>query len=104
MTLYLIGVIKADHHFAGFMHNHARVNSYWGYGTYYSTAPRLTLHYQHSVSSADEGVQNGSHAFTSTDGLKQLLAVDVLTGKAKQLAQDTSLCIPPVLEDASVGR
>ncbi|KAL0030306.1 hypothetical protein WJX77_008790 [Trebouxia sp. C0004] len=78
----------------GFMHNHARVNSYWGYGTYYSSAPRLTLHCQHRVSSADEGVQSGSHVFTSTNGRKQLLAVDVLTGKAKQLAQDTSLCIP----------
>lgn len=44
MTLYLIGVIIAYRHFAGFMHNHARVNSYWGYSTYYSTAPLLTLH------------------------------------------------------------
>ena len=89
---------------AGFMHNHARLNGLWGYGTYYSTTPRLALDYEHSVSSTDEGMQNHSHSFASPEGLRQMLAVDVLTGKAKQLAQDKTLCIPPMLEDGSVGK
>jgi len=88
----------------GFMHNHARLNGLWGYGTYYSTTPSLALTYEHNVSSTDEGVQNGSHSFGSTKNLKQMVAVDVLTGKAKQLAQDKTLRMPPMLEDGSIGR
>ena len=88
----------------GFMHNHARLNGLWGYGTYYSTTPSLALTYEHNVSSTDEGVQNGSHSFGSTKDLKQMIAVDVLTGKAKQLAQDKTLRMPPMLEDGSIGR
>ena len=76
----------------------------WGHGTYYSSRPKLGIDYAHKVSSSDEGIQNGSNSFASTDGLQQLLAVDVLTGKAKALAQDTRLRMPPVLEDATVGR
>ena len=88
----------------GFMHNHARLNGLWGYGTYYSTTPSLALTYEHNVSSTDEGMQNGSHSFGSTKDLKQMIAVDVLTGKAKQLAQDKTLRMPPMLEDGSIGR
>ncbi|DBA92767.1 hypothetical protein WJX77_000576 [Trebouxia sp. C0004] len=88
----------------GFMHNHARLNGLWGYGTYYSTTPSLALSYEHNVSSTDEGMQNGSHSFGSTKDLKQLIAVDVLTGNAKQLAQDKTLRMPPMLEDGSIGR
>ena len=62
------------------------------------------MDYAHKVSSNDEGVQNGSHAFVSAAGLQQLLAVDVLTGKAKELAQNKTLRMPPLLEDASLGR
>ena len=88
----------------GFMHNHARLDGLWGYGTYYSTTPRLALTYEHNVSSTDEGMQNGSHSFGSTKALTQMIAVDVLTGKGKQLAQDKTLRMPPMLEDGSVGR
>ncbi|KAA6427151.1 MAG: RNase III inhibitor [Trebouxia sp. A1-2] len=88
----------------GFMHNHARLNGLWGYGTYYSTTPSLALTYEHNVSSTNEGMQNGSHSFGSTKDLKQMIAVDVLTGKAKHLAQDKTLRMPPMLEDGSIGR
>lgn len=60
--------------------------------------------YAHTVVSTDEGLKNGSHASASLDGLKQVLAVEVLTGKAKALAQDTKLRMPPLLEDDSIGR
>ncbi len=88
----------------GFMHNHARLNGLWGYGTYYSTTPSLALTYEHNVSSTDEGLQNGSHSFSTTKNMKQMIAVDVLTGKAKQLFQDKTLRMPPMLEDGSIGR
>ena len=85
---------------AGFMSNHAKLDGLWGCGTYYSTLPRLAMEYQHSVGSADKGMQNGLHSFDTHEGLKQMLAVDVLTGKAKELAQDKSLRIAPELEGA----
>lgn len=59
------------------------------------------MDYSHQVSSNDEGLQN---VFNNIAGLRQILAVDVLTGKTKHLAQDTTLRMPPVLEDATVGR
>ena len=65
------------------------------------------MDYSHRVSQSDEGVLNGSHplgSFSSTDGLRQMLAVDVLTGKAKDLAQDKTLRMPPLIEDKSLGR
>ena len=80
------------------MSNHAKLNGLWGCGTYYSTRPRLAMDYQHSVSASDKGVQSGLHTFNASDGLKQLLAVDVLTGKAKELRQNSSLRIAPELE------
>ena len=77
------------------MSNHAKLDGLWGCGTYYSTLPRLAMDYQHSMAPADKGMQNGLHSFDSCAGLKQMLAVDVLTGKAKELAQDKSLRIAP---------
>ena len=83
---------------AGFMSHHAKLDGLWGCGTYYSTLPRLAMDYQHSVGSADMGMRNGLHSFDSCEGLKQMLAVDVLTGKAKELAEDRSLRIAPEIE------
>ena len=77
------------------MSNHAKLDGLWGCGTYYSTLPRLAMDYQHSMAPADKGMQNGLHSFDSCAGLKQMLAIDVLTGKAKELAQDKSLRIAP---------
>ena len=75
------------------MHN----ASPWGFGTYYSTSPSLALDDSHAINSTDEAIRNGSHSFASIQGLKQILAVDVLTGKASQAAQDKTLRMPPLL-------
>lgn len=56
------------------------------------------MDYQHSVAAADNGMHNGLHSCDTCQGLKQMLAVDVLTGKAKELAQDKSLRIAPEIE------
>lgn len=37
-------------------------------------------------------------------GLHQVLAVDVLTGKAKEMKGDKTMRMPPLLEDASIGK
>ena len=87
---------------AGFQHNHAN-SALWGPGTYYSTRPKLAMGYAHTLTDKDEGIANQSHTFVDLTGLKQILAVDVLVGKAKELAQDSSLKMPPLLEDQSVG-
>ena len=42
--------------------------------------------------------------FKLTAGLRQILAVDVLTGKAKQMLPDKHLRQPPEVEDQSVLR
>ena len=36
-------------------------------------------------------------------GSKQIMAVDVLTGKSKKMQADRTLCSPPKIEDESVG-
>lgn len=36
--------------------------------------------------------------------LKQILAVDVLTGKAKEMKADSSMRNPPKIEDESIGK
>ena len=36
-------------------------------------------------------------------GLEQMLAVDVLTGKATEMVSDRSLCNAPKVEDESIG-
>ena len=80
------------------MSNHAKLDGLWGCGTYYSTLPRLAMDYQHSVATADKGMLGNLHSFDTCEGLKQMLAVDVLTGKAKELAQDKDLRIAPEIE------
>lgn len=35
--------------------------------------------------------------------LKQIMAVDVLTGKSKLLVADNTICTPPKIEDESIG-
>ena len=92
--------------FAGFQHNHARRDgpALWGHGTYYATRPTLAMSYAHKLTRSDEGITNNLHPFTRLTGLRQILAVDVLVGKAKSLAQDNSLQMPPCLEDESVGK
>ena len=42
--------------------------------------------------------------FKLTAGLRQVLAVDVLTGKAKQMLPDKNLRQPPEVEDQSILR
>ena len=37
-------------------------------------------------------------------GLRQVLAVDVLTGKSKEMMPDATLRIPPEVEDSSSDR
>ena len=37
-------------------------------------------------------------------GLRQILAVDVLTGKAKEMQADSSMRNAPLIEDESIGR
>ena len=91
---------------AGFQHNHARADgpALWGHGTYYATRPGLAMSYAHSLASSDEGITNNLHPFASLAGLEQILAVDVLVGKTKELAQDTTLRMAPLLEDETVGK
>ena len=41
---------------------------------------------------------------TDYAGLKQILAVDVLTGKSKEMRADSTMKNPPKIEDKSIGR
>ena len=78
----------------------------WGVGTYYATKPRLALHFGYTLQAGDLAFSTSlaGFSYSQRQGLKQVLAVDVLTGKSKHLGQDRSLRMPPKLEDARVGQ
>ena len=102
--------LDCHHLHAGFEHNHARADgpALWGRGTYYSTCPQLCMDYAHKMTPQDEGIRNGSHPLASFGGstkdISQILAVDVLTGKSKQMAPNKQISMPPYIEDLSLGR
>lgn len=52
-------------------------------------------------------VKQGKHTLQMTSywpaGVKQVMAVDVLTGKSKKVHADHTICSPPKIEDESVG-
>lgn len=50
------------------------------------------------------GMHRGTWCGTAdAAGLSQMLVVDVLTGKAKEMQADSSLRNPPKIEDESIG-
>ena len=91
---------------AGFTQNFASLTGAWGVGTYYATQPRLALQFGYTLQAGDLAFSTHLAGLSHSErqGLKQVLAVDVLTGKSKPLAQDRSLRMPPKLEDARVGK
>ncbi|KAL0050801.1 hypothetical protein WJX82_007440 [Trebouxia sp. C0006] len=90
----------------GFTQNFASLTGAWGVGTYYATKPRLALHFGYTLQAGDLAFSTSlaGFSYSQRQGLKQVLAVDVLTGKSKHLGQDRSLRMPPKLEDARVGQ
>ena len=91
---------------AGFTQNFASLTGAWGVGTYFSTKPQLATQFGHTLQAGDLAFSThpASVSYRDRHGLKQVLAVDVLTGKSKHMAQNRSLRMPPRLEDASVGQ
>ncbi|DBA77142.1 TPA: hypothetical protein ACH3X1_009718 [Trebouxia sp. C0004] len=90
----------------GFTPNFASLKGHWGVGTYYATKPGLALRFGHTLQTGDLAFSTNlaDLSCSQRQGLKQVLAVDVLTGKSKHLGQDPSLRLPPKLEDAQVGQ
>ena len=91
---------------AGFTQNFASLTGAWGVGTYYATKPRLALQFGYTLQAGDLAFSTNLAGLSHSQrqGLKQVLAVDVLTGKSKHLGQNRSLRMPPKLEDAQVGQ
>ncbi len=91
---------------AGFTQNFASLTGAWGVGTYYATKPRLALQFGYTLQAGDVAFSTNLAGlrYGQRQGLKQVLAVDVLTGMSKHLGQDRSLRMPPKLEDARVGQ
>lgn len=89
----------------GFTQNFASLSGSWGVGTYYSTKPRLALGFGHTLQTGDLAFSThlADIGFTKRQGLKQVLAVDVLTGKSKSLPQNQTLRMPPKIEDPGVA-
>ena len=72
------------HTHAGFSQTFASWDGAWGEGTYYSTRPALAMRYGHQLATNRE--------------LKQILAVDVLTGRSTHLSAGRKLRNPPVVQ------
>ncbi len=91
---------------AGFTQNFASLTGAWGVGTYYATKSRLALQFGYTLQAGDLAFSTNLSglSYSQRQGLKQVLAVDVLTGKSKHMSQDRSLRMPPKLEDAQVGK
>lgn len=89
----------------GFTQNFASLLGSWGVGMYYSTKPGLALGFGHPLQTGDLAFSThlAGVGFTQRQGLKQVLAVDVLTGKSKSLHQDPKLRMPPKIEDPGVA-
>ena len=59
------------------------------------------MHFGHSPRPSDLALAGFGRS--ERQGLKQVLAVDVLTGKSKHLSQDNALRIPPKIEDTRLA-
>ena len=90
---------------AGFTPNFASLTGAWGVGIYYSSKPQLAMHFGHSLKHSDLALSTHLAGLGRSErhGLKQVLAVDVLTGKSKHLSKDSSLCMPPKIEDTCLA-
>lgn len=67
-------------------------------------APSTSLH---AVSRSVSVVKQGKHTLHMTSywpaGVKQVMAVDVLTGKSRRVHHDHTIRSPPKIEDESIG-
>ncbi|KAL3136737.1 hypothetical protein ABBQ38_005454 [Trebouxia sp. C0009 RCD-2024] len=88
----------------GFTFNFARTEGIWGSGTYYSCQAPLATRFAHTLQHQDLAFTNYSAGVPNSKGLRQILAVDVLTGKSKEMQADSSMRNAPKIEDESVGR
>ncbi|KAL3158168.1 hypothetical protein ABBQ32_011758 [Trebouxia sp. C0010 RCD-2024] len=88
----------------GFTFNFARTEGVWGSGTYYSCQAPLATRFEHKVQRQDPISTNYSAGVPNSKGSRQILAVDVLTGKAKEMQPDSSMRNAPKIEDESIGR
>lgn len=59
------------------------------------------MHFGHSPMHSDLALAGLGRS--ERQGLKQVLAVDVLTGKSKHLTQDNALRMPPKIEDTRLA-
>lgn len=64
----------------------------------------MAVHYDPAIQPGYAALSSHLANVSHIAGLRQILAVDVLTGKAKQMLPDKSLRQPPEVEDQSVLR
>ena len=90
---------------AGFTPNFASLTGAWGVGIYYSSKPQLAMQFGHSLKHSDLAFNAHLAGLGRSErqGLKQVLAVDVLTGKSKHLSQNRALRMPPKIEDTRLA-
>lgn len=90
---------------AGFTPNFASLTGAWGVGIYYSSKPQLAMQFGHSLKHSDLAFNAHLAGLGRSErqGLKQVLAVDVLTGKSTHLSQNRALRMPPKIEDTRLA-